>query len=103
MAARLKTMRGELERSLAQTYIRLTYASAILMASGWLWHLIRGDPSNWLIHTGIGLLLVTPIIALVHLAWLAREWERTTARYCGIALALVVAAVLIGLFLHSGR
>lgn len=96
-------MRGELERSLAQTYIRLTYTSAILMAGGWLWHLIRGDTTNWLINTGIGLLLLTPIVALVHLAWLARDWERLTARYCGIALVLVVVAVLIGLFLHSGR
>jgi len=96
-------MRGEIEQSLAQTYRRLTYASALLMALGWVWHLIRGDQTNWLINLGIGLLLLTPLAALAHLAWLAKERDRLAARYSWIALALLGVAVLVGLAIQGVR
>lgn len=96
-------MRGELERSLAQTYGRLTLLSAALMAAGWGWHLMRGDTTNWLLNAGIGVLLLTPVLALLHLAWLAREQDRLSARYCILAVALIGAAVGVGLVLGLGR
>lgn len=96
-------MRGELERSLAQTYGRLTLLSAVLMAAGWGWHLIRGDPTNWLLNAGIGVLLLTPVLALLHLAWLAREQDRLSARYSVLAVGLIGLAVAVGLALGLGR
>jgi uncharacterized membrane protein len=96
-------MRDEIERSLAQTYRRLTYAGALLMAAGWVWHLIRGDQMNWLINLGIGLLLLTPLAALAHLAWLAKERDRLAARYSWIALVLLGVAVLVGLAIQGVR
>ncbi len=96
-------MRGEIEQSLAQTYRRLTYASALVMAVGWVWHLIRGDERNWLIDAGLGLLLLTPLLALAHLAWLAKERDKLAARYSWIALALLGVAVLIGLLIQRLR
>ncbi len=85
------------------TYRRLTYASAGLMALGWAWHLARGDQTNWLITLGLGLLLLTPLLALAHLAWLAKPLDSLTARYSGIALLLLTLAVLIGLLLERTR
>ncbi len=96
-------MRGEIEQSLAQTYRRLTYVSALVMAIGWVWHLIRGDERNWLIDAGLGLLLLTPLLALAHLAWLAKERDWLAARYSWIALALLGVAVLIGLLIQRLR
>ncbi len=96
-------MRGEIEQSVAQTYRRLTYLSALMMAMGWAWHLMRGDERNWLIDAGLGLLLLTPLLALAHLAWLARERDRLAARYGWIALALLALAVLIGLLIQGLR
>lgn len=96
-------MRGEIEQSLAQTYRRLTYTSALLMAVGWVWHLMRGDETNWLINLGLGLLLLTPLAALAHLAWLAKECDRLTARYSWMALALLSVAVLLGLVIQGLR
>jgi uncharacterized membrane protein len=93
----------EIEQSLAQTYRRLTYASAVLMAVGWLWHVLRGDATNWLITLGLGLLLLTPLLALAHLAWLAKPLDRLAARYSIIALLLLALAVLIGLLLEHTR
>ncbi|MCX7926209.1 MAG: hypothetical protein N2554_10425 [Fimbriimonadales bacterium] len=96
-------MRGEIEHSLAQTYRRLTYASALVMAIGWLWHLARGDERNWVIDAGVGLLLLTPLLALAHLAWLAKERDRLAARYSWIALTLLGFAVLLGLLIERLR
>lgn len=96
-------MRGEIEWSLAQTYRRLTYASAAVMAAGWVWHLIRGDETNWVINLGIGLLLLTPLLALAHLAVLVGARDRLAARYSWIALALLAAAVAVGLLLQTER
>ncbi|MCX7993999.1 MAG: hypothetical protein N2651_10075 [Fimbriimonadales bacterium] len=96
-------MRGEIEQSLAQTYRRLTYASALVMAVGWIWHLIRGDRTNWLIDAGVGLLLLTPLLALAHLAWLAKERDSLAARYSWIALALLGMAVVLGLLIQRLR
>lgn len=96
-------MRSEIEQSLAQTYRRLTYASALLMAAGWVWHLARGDTTNWLINLGLGLLLLTPLVALAHLAWLAKERDRRAARYSWMALVLLGVAVLIGLAIQGLR
>ncbi|GIV08284.1 MAG: hypothetical protein KatS3mg020_0830 [Fimbriimonadales bacterium] len=96
-------MQREIEQSLALTYKRLTYASAFLMAIGWAWHIVREDRGNWLIDTGLGLLLLTPLLALAHLAWLAKERDRLTSRYSGIALALLALAVLMGLIMQGLR
>lgn len=96
-------MRGDIERSVARTYRGLTFASALLMAAGWIWHLIRGDQTNWIINAGIGLLLLTPLLALAHLAWLAHAQDRLAARYSWIALALLTVAVAIGLLLQPKR
>ncbi|MCL6532705.1 MAG: hypothetical protein K6U12_05445 [Armatimonadetes bacterium] len=96
-------MRGELERSLAHTYGRLTLVSAVLMAVGWVWHLMRGDATNWLLNAGIGVLLLTPVLALLHLAWLVREQDRLSARYCILAVGLIGVAVGVGLALGLGR
>lgn len=96
-------MRSEIEQSLAQTYRRLTYASVLLMTVGWGWHLMRGDQTNWLINLGLGLLLLTPLAALAHLAWLAKERDRLAARYSWMALVLLGVAVLIGLALQGLR
>ncbi|MCS7301301.1 MAG: hypothetical protein NZ556_07090 [Fimbriimonadales bacterium] len=93
-------MQREIEQSLAQTYRRLTYLSAALMAAGWLWHIARGDQTNWLINAGVGLLLLTPLLALAHLAWLAKGYDRLAARYAWIALALLGVAVAIGVLLQ---
>ena len=93
----------EIEQSLAQTYRRLTYASAVLMALGWVWHVLRGDQTNWLITLGLGLLLLTPLLALAHLAWLAKPMDRLAARYSVVALILLALAVLIGLLLERLR
>lgn len=73
------------------------------MAGGWGWHLLKGDATNWLIHFGIGLLLMTPILALAHLGGLARDRDRLTLRYCWIAILLIACALLIGLLLESKR
>jgi predicted tellurium resistance membrane protein TerC len=93
----------EIEQSLAQTYRRLTYTSAVLMAVGWVWHVLRGDQTNWLITLGLGLMLLTPLIALAHLAWLAKPVERLAARYSIVALILLSLAVLVGLVLGRTR
>jgi uncharacterized membrane protein len=93
----------EIEQSLAQTYRRLTYTSAVLMAVGWVWHVLRGDQTNWLITLGLGLMLLTPLIALAHLAWLAKPVERLAARYSIISLILLALAVLVGLLLERMR
>lgn len=93
----------EIEQSLAQTYRRLTYASAVLMAVGWVWHVLRGDATNWLITLGLGLMLLTPLIALAHLAWLAKPMDRLASRYSIIALILLALAVLVGLALGRTR
>jgi uncharacterized membrane protein len=93
----------EIEQSLAQTYRRLTYTSAVLMAVGWVWHVLRGDQTNWLITLGLGLMLLTPLIALAHLAWLAKPVERLAARYSIISLILLALAVLVGLLLERTR
>lgn len=93
----------EIEQSLAQTYRRLTYTSAVLMAVGWVWHVLRGDQTNWLITLGLGLMLLTPLIALAHLAWLAKPVERLAARYSIVALILLALAVLVGLVLGRTR
>ncbi|MCS7209005.1 MAG: hypothetical protein NZ874_05470 [Fimbriimonadales bacterium] len=93
----------EMEQSLAQTYQRLTYASALLMALGWAWHLLRGDETNWLINAGVGLLLLTPLLGLAHLAWLVRERDRRAARYSWVALVLLALAVLTGLLMQRAR
>ncbi|GIV11307.1 MAG: hypothetical protein KatS3mg020_0798 [Fimbriimonadales bacterium] len=96
-------MQREIEQSLALTYKRLTYASAFLMAIGWAWHIVREDRGNWLIDAGLGLLLLTPLLALAHLAWLAKERDRLTSRYSWIALALLALAVLMGLIIQGLR
>ncbi|MCS7190302.1 MAG: hypothetical protein NZ843_01725 [Fimbriimonadales bacterium] len=96
-------MRGEIEQTVARTYRGLTLASALLMAAGWIWHLLRGDQTNWVINAGIGLLLLTPLLALAHLAWLVRARDRVAARYSWIALALLTVAVIIGLLLQPKR
>lgn len=96
-------VRGELERSLAQTYRRLTYASALVMAVGWGWHLMRGDQRNLLIDAGLGLLLLTPLLALAHLAWLAKERDPLAARYSLLALLLLSVAVLVGVGIQQVR
>ncbi|MFN3689487.1 MAG: hypothetical protein ACK4UU_01025 [Fimbriimonadales bacterium] len=96
-------MRGEIEQSLAHTYRRLTYASALVMAVGWVWHLARGDQRNLLIDLGLGLLLLTPLLALAHLAWLARERDPLAARYSLIALLLLGVAVLVGVGIQHLR
>jgi uncharacterized membrane protein len=93
----------EVEQSLALSYRRLTYASAALMALGWAWHVLRGDQTNWLITLGLGLLLLTPLLALAHLAWLAKPLDRLAARYSIIALLLLALAVLIGLLLGRAQ
>jgi predicted tellurium resistance membrane protein TerC len=93
----------EIEQSLAQTYRRLTYTSAVLMAVGWVWHVLRGDQTNWLITLGLGLMLLTPLIALAHLAWLAKPVEQLAARYSIVALILLALAVLVGLVLGRTR
>jgi len=93
----------EIEQSLAQTYRRLTYTSAVLMAVGWVWHVLRGDQTNWLITLGLGLMLLTPLIALAHLAWLAKPMERLASRYSIISLILLALAVLVGLLLERMR
>jgi predicted tellurium resistance membrane protein TerC len=93
----------EIEQSLAQTYRRLTYTSAVLMAVGWVWHVLRGDQTNWLITLGLGLMLLTPLIALAHLAWLAKPVERLASRYSIISLILLALAVLVGLLLERMR
>ncbi len=93
----------EIEQSLAQTYRRLTYTSAVLMAVGWVWHVLRGDQTNWLITLGLGLMLLTPLIALAHLAWLAKLLDRLAARYSIISLILLALAVLVGLLLEQMR
>jgi hypothetical protein len=93
----------EIEQSLAQTYRRLTYTSAVLMAVGWVWHVLRGDQTNWLITLGLGLMLLTPLIALAHLAWLAKPLDRLAARYSIVALILLALAVLVGLVLGRTR
>lgn len=94
-------VRGEIEQSLAQTYRRLTYLSALIMTIGWVWHLISGDERNWVIDMGLGLLLLTPLLALAHLAWLAKERDRLAARYSWIALALLALAVLVGVSIQG--
>lgn len=73
------------------------------MAIGWVWHLIRGDERNWLIDAGLGLLLLTPLLALAHLAWLAKERDSLAARYSWIALTLLALAVLIGVIIQGLR
>jgi uncharacterized membrane protein len=93
----------EVEQSLALSYRRLTHASAALMALGWVWHALRGDQTNWLITLGLGLLLLTPLLALAHLAWLAKSLDRLAARYSIIALLLLALAVLIGLLLGRAQ
>lgn len=93
----------EVEQSLAITYRRLTYTSALLMALGWVWHLLRNDQTNWLITLGLGLLLLTPLLALAHLAWLAKPLDRLAARYSVIALLLLTLAVIIGILLERTR
>jgi uncharacterized membrane protein len=93
----------EVEQSLALSYRRLTYASAALMALGWVWHVLRGDQTNWLITLGLGLLLLTPLLALAYLAWLAKSLDRLAARYSIIALLLLALAVLIGLLLGRAQ
>jgi hypothetical protein len=45
----------EIEQSLAQTYRRLTYASAVLMALGWVWHVLRGDADELADYAGAGI------------------------------------------------
>jgi uncharacterized membrane protein len=73
------------------------------MALGWAWHVLRGDQTNWLITLGLGLLLLTPLLALAHLAWLAKPLDRLAARYSIIALLLLALAVLIGLLLGRAQ
>ncbi|MFQ3610215.1 MAG: hypothetical protein SNJ72_01860 [Fimbriimonadales bacterium] len=96
-------MRYQTEQSIAQTYRRLTYLSALLMLIGWLWHLATQEASNWMIVLGIGILLVTPLLALVHLVWLVHEQERLVARYSFITLALIAVAMAVGLLLGGTR
>jgi uncharacterized membrane protein len=93
----------EIEQSLALSYRRLTHASAALMAVGWVWHVLRSDQTNWLITLGLGLLLLTPLLALAHLAWLAKPMDRLAARYSIISLILLALAVLVGLLLERTR
>lgn len=92
-------MRSDVEQALARAYGVLTYASALLMALGWGWHLLRKDQTNWLITTGIGLLLLTPLLALAYLGWLVRASDSRTARYSWLALVLLGAAVAVGLLI----
>ncbi len=96
-------MRYEIEQSVAQTYRRLTYLSAGVMLVGWLWHLYTQDANNWMIVLGIGLLLTTPLFALVHLVWLTHEHERLVARYSFITLALIALALAVGLLVGGSR
>jgi hypothetical protein len=93
----------EVEQSLALTYRRLTYTSTALMASGWVWHVLRSDQTNQLITLGLGLLLLTPLLALAHLAWLVKPFERLAARYSLFALLLLTLAVLVGLLVGKTR
>ncbi len=96
-------MRLEVENRLAQTYRRLSLISAIVMLIGWLWHLWRHDAQNGLILVGVGLLLLTPLLALMHLAWLVAGADRPTARYSLLTIGLVGLALLIGLLTGGGR
>jgi uncharacterized membrane protein len=68
-----------------------------------VWHVLRSDQTNWLITLGLGLLLLTPLLALAHLAWLAKPLDRLTARYSIISLILLALAVLVGLLLERMR
>jgi predicted tellurium resistance membrane protein TerC len=48
-------------------------------------------------------MLLTPLIALAHLAWLAKPMERLVSRYSIVALILLALAVLVGLVLGRTR
>jgi len=96
-------VRREIANRLAETYRRLTLLSAAVMLIGWLWHLWRHDAQNSVITLGIGFLLLTPLIALLHLAYLTRHTDRPVARYGLIAVALVGLALVVGLFTGGTR
>ncbi len=96
-------VRYEIEQSIAQTYRRLTSLSALIMLVGWLWHWFTQDVNNWLIVLGVGILLTTPLLAILHLVWLTHEQERLVARYSLITLALIGVAVIVGLSVGGTR
>jgi hypothetical protein len=96
-------VRHEVENSLAESYRRLTLIGAAVMLVGWLWHLWRHDAQNALITLGIGLLLLTPLVALLHLAYLVRHTDRLVARYSVIAVVLVGLALVVGLLTGGVR
>jgi len=96
-------VRREIENSLAETYRRLTLISAAVMLIGWLWHLWRHDAQSSLITLGIGMLLLTPLLALLHLAYLTRHTDQLAARYSLIAIALVGLALIVGLLTGGER
>ncbi|MDW8052621.1 MAG: hypothetical protein RMJ83_09115 [Armatimonadota bacterium] len=93
-------MPSNVEQALVRAYRVLTYASALLMVLGWGWHLLRKDQTNWLITVGVGVLLLTPLVALAYLGWLVRASDLRTARYSWLALVLLGAAVAIGLWIR---
>ncbi len=96
-------MRREIENSLVGTYGRLTLLSATIMLLGWLWHLWQRDARNGIITVGIGLLLLTPLLTLAHLAYLTMRTDPLVARYSLIVLVLVGLAVLVGLWTGGAR
>jgi hypothetical protein len=89
-------MKQEVEHHLAKIYHWLTWLSASLMLLGWLWHLGRDAPQNWVLNLGIGLLLLTPLLILLQLARLTIRSDKKTALYSLITIVLVGIAFLVG-------
>jgi len=91
----------EVRRDLAESYRWLTWLSASLMLLGWLWHLWRRDTWNWIIGVGIGLLLLTPLLILLQLAWLTNRSDKRTTFYSLLTVVLVGLAFVIGWWLSQ--
>lgn len=78
------------------TYLMATLWSMLLMLGGWLWHLFTRDETNLAIIGGMGLLVITPLLALLHLCVLSWERDKRTFWNAVAVIALVLLAVFLG-------
>lgn len=78
------------------TYLMATLLSMLLMLGGWLWHVFTRDQTNMAIIGGIGLLVITPLLALLHLCFLSWERDKRTFWNAVTVIVLVLLAFLVG-------
>lgn len=83
-------------RNIGLTYLISTLLSILLMLGGWLWHVFKRDETNFALLAGVGLLAMTPVLALLHICFLS--WQRDWRMFwkSAVVIALVMLAFFAG-------